>query len=155
MVFGAIGAVALGLAITLYMRKKLGRFLTIMMLACGFASVGLLSQIIGPLLNMLGGVGLGIAFATVFAAAGLLWVFQEIKEKKTDKKTPWIALFLPTFLALSTLPIFNTIYSSGQDLMRQSNNSISNIGNSGGGGGSVKTKKVKAPKRTELPRIVK
>ena len=155
MVFGAIGAVALGLALTLYLRKKLGRFLTFMMLVCGFASVGLLTQIVGPALNMLGGLGLQIAFSTVFAAAALLWVYQEIKEKKTDKKTPWIALLLPTFLALSTLPIFNTIYSSGQDLMRQSNTSVSNIGNGGGSGGSVKVKKVKTPKRTELPRIVK
>jgi uncharacterized membrane protein YvlD (DUF360 family) len=128
MVFGAIGAVALGLALTLYLRKKLGRFLTIMMLALGFASVGLLSQIVKPLLNMLGGLGLQIGFSTAFAAAALLWVFQEIKEKKTDKKTPWIALLLPTFLALSTLPIFQTIYSSGTDLMRQSNTSVSNIG---------------------------
>jgi hypothetical protein len=151
MVFGAIGALALGLAITLYLRKKLGRFLTIMMLICGFASVGLLSQIIGPLLNMLGGLGLQIGFSTVFAAAALLWVFQEVKEKKTDKRTPWIALFLPTFLALSTLPIFGTLYSSGQDLMRQTNTSVSNIGN-GGGSGSVKVKK-STPKRTQLPTI--
>lgn len=151
MISGSIGAVALGLALTLYLRKKLGRFLTFMMLITGFAAVGLLSQIIGPLLNMLGGLGLQIGFSTVFAAAALLWVYQEIKEKKTDKKTPWIALLLPTFLALATLPIFNTIYSSGQNLIQQSNTSISNIGN-GGGGGSVK---VTTPKRTELPRIVK
>lgn len=128
MVYAAFGSILLGIGIALYLRKKRGRFLTIVFLLAGFSLAPLFGKVLTPLMAAIGGAVGGIAIGIVAATAALTWVFYEIKEKGTHKATPWVALVAASLLLSSGVPIYNSIGDMVGSAMESGNSAVMNSG---------------------------
>lgn len=124
MQYVAFGSVALGIGIALYALKVYGKTLNIMFLLAGAALSPTLSGWIGPALNSVGGVLFGIGVSVVCAAAAITWVFMEFKRNGKHKKTPWIALLIPSLMLASGLPIFTKVTNMTDQVLRQGNQAV-------------------------------
>jgi MFS family permease len=124
MQYSAIGCVALGIGIGMYLLKKHGRGLTVMFLIAG----GSLSPVIGPWvgssLASLGGMIAGISLATVLAALSGYWVFSQLKNKDKHPKTCWVAFMLPVLLVSSGLPLFVKVSNLIDQVGNQANTAV-------------------------------
>lgn len=128
MQYAAFGSIVLGVGIALFAMGKRGRFLTIMFLLAGFSLTPILGKVFTPALSAVGGFAGGIAIGAVLASAGLTWTFFAIKEKKNDKRSPWIALVAATLLLSSGIPIYNSIIEMGGSVMESGNTAVMNSG---------------------------
>lgn len=122
--YAAFGSVVLGVGIALYLLKKYGRALNIMFLIAGGGLAPVLSQWVRPALASVGGMLFGVAAGALLAALALTWVIIEFKEKRTHKKTPWIALLLPTLMLASGLPIFLKVTNMVDQVGQQGNQAV-------------------------------
>ena len=113
-----IGSLALGIAIALYVLKKRGKLLMILMLVIGVAAMPMLSSLLGKFLKTSGGLAAQISIPTVLAAFATTWIILQWKSGASHKATPWIALFTATFWGAAG-GIFLTLLTQGQTIVDQ------------------------------------
>lgn len=112
----AIGSLALGVAIALYVLKKRGKLLMVLMLAVGLAATPMLGGLLGGLLGASGGVVAQVSVPLILAGLSTTWLVTQWKSGAGHKATPWIALMTGTFW-LSAGGLFLTVAHQGQALL--------------------------------------
>lgn len=122
-----VGAIAAGIAITMWFFKKHGRMLTVCCLLAGFAVAWPLSQVLAQPLSALDQVVAWVTINLLIAAAASTWLYFELKEKGTKKFTPWIALLTPGLFVLAAGPFLMPLELVG-DLTTQVEAGLAQMG---------------------------
>lgn len=107
----AVAVLALSVALTVMWRHRWqgSRLIVILMLVAGFgiAGVGLVGDLLGRLGGMIGGAAdagtgrlFGVSVPVVVIAVMVTWIVVDMRDRMIHIATPWIALALPSVLAV-------------------------------------------------------
>lgn len=132
----SITAFALAIGLWLFFHKNAPKFTTLLFLIAGFGIGGLLGNWLTGLVNMATdtagnqtslwlGIGASTLISIVALIAALEIVIKGLWKKKAKPKRwhPWLALALPTIIAISGFPILNEVFGAF-------NAAVNNVGGS-------------------------
>lgn len=107
----AVGVLALAVALIIMWRHRWqgSRFTVVLMLLAGFgiAATGWVGDMLGRLGETIGGAAdagtarlFGVSVPVVVIAAMVTWIVVDMRDRSIHIATPWLALALPTVLAV-------------------------------------------------------
>ncbi|TMZ69506.1 hypothetical protein EMG21_28260 [Klebsiella pneumoniae] len=102
--FSVLGAIALGLTIGLWIKKKFNRFMLGCAVVAGFSVAFPIAEFGGPLLSTLDQVAPWVAVNLVLASIASVIVFFDFKEKGIKKWNIFVGFLAPTLFLLAAGP---------------------------------------------------
>ncbi|WP_160050098.1 MULTISPECIES: hypothetical protein [unclassified Nocardiopsis] len=102
--FSIIGAIALGLLIGLWMKKKFNRFMLGAAVVAGFSVAYPIAELGGPLLARLDQVAAWVSINLVLASIASVLLWFDFQEKGIKKFNVIVGFLAPTFFLLAAGP---------------------------------------------------
>ncbi|MFE0270465.1 hypothetical protein ACFWZ7_24790 [Nocardiopsis alba] len=102
--FSVLGAIALGITIGMWIKKKFNRFMLGCAVMAGFSVAFPVAEFGGPLLAQLDQVAPWVAVNMVLASIAAVIVFFDFKEKGIKKWNIFVGFFAPVLFLLAAGP---------------------------------------------------
>ncbi|RKR98977.1 hypothetical protein DFP74_6698 [Nocardiopsis sp. Huas11] len=102
--FSVLGAIALGITIGMWIKKKFNRFMLACAVIAGFSVAYPIAEFGGPLLSQLDQVAPWVAVNLVLAALASVFLFFDFKEKGIKKHNIIIGFLAPVLFLLAAGP---------------------------------------------------
>ncbi|MFE3457404.1 hypothetical protein ACFXKD_07635 [Nocardiopsis aegyptia] len=102
--FSVLGAIALGITIGMWIKKKFNRFMLACAVIAGFSVAYPIAEFGGPLLSTLDQVAPWVAVNLVLAALASVFLFFDFKEKGIKKHNVIIGFLAPVLFLLAAGP---------------------------------------------------